>query len=109
MILIWGYAKYADIARLYGWDALTNFYHNQQLKCVENNECNAKINQGVDDRTLELSIAAGYDLTALIHLWGSSLRSWIFKTRNVGTQISSFKFVKGESFLVCLNYLANFK
>ena len=70
MILIWGYAIYADIARLYGWDALTNFYHNQQLKCVENNECNAKIYQGVDDRTLELSIAAGYDLTPLIHFWG---------------------------------------
>ena len=26
--------------------------------------------QGVDDRTLGLSIAAGYDLTPLIHFWG---------------------------------------
>ena len=68
MILVWGYAKYADIARLYGWDALTNFYHNQQLRCVENAECDRFNN--VDDRTLNLSIAAGYDLTPLIHFWG---------------------------------------
>ena len=47
---------------------MTNFYHNQQLKCVENDECDRFNN--VDDRTLNLSIAAGYDLTPLIHFWG---------------------------------------
>ena len=65
-----GYAKYADIARLYGWDTLTNFYRQQQLNCINENDCLGPYFQGVDDRTLSLSIAAGYDLTPLIHFWG---------------------------------------
>ena len=63
-----GYAKYADIVRLYGWDKLINFYHQQNLNCNNENDCLGS--QGVDHRTLGLSIAAGYDLTPLIHFWG---------------------------------------
>ena len=68
-----GYAKYADIARLYGWDTLINFYRQQQLNCINENECldhAIQAGQDVDDRTLKLSIAAGFDLTPLIHFWG---------------------------------------
>ena len=64
-----GYAKYADIARLYGWDKLINFYRQQHLNCNNENECLGGF-QSVDDRTMKLSIAAGYDLTPLIHFWG---------------------------------------
>ena len=64
-----GYAKYADIVRLYGWDTLVEFNHQQNLNCNNENECIGGF-QGVDDRTLKLSIAAGYDLTPLIHFWG---------------------------------------
>ena len=53
-----GYAKYADIVRLYGWDTLIDFYLQQHLKCISENEC-LEHGQGVDDRTLGLSIAAG--------------------------------------------------
>ena len=60
------YAKYADIARL---DTLINFYRQQHLNCNNDNECLGGF-QGVDDRTMKLSIAAGYDLTPLIHFWG---------------------------------------
>ena len=66
-----GYAKYADIVRLYGWDTLVNFNHQQQLNCINENECDYGYwYQDVDDRTLKLSIAAGYNLTPLIHFWG---------------------------------------
>ena len=66
-----GYAKYADIVRLYGWDAYTSFNrqdhidHMNDVKVVDPN-----IDTAIDDRILRLSIAAGFDLTPLIHFWG---------------------------------------
>ena len=63
-----GYAKYADIARLFGWKVLTDFY------AKENLDYNAKTPgdglSAVDSRILRLSVAAGADLTPLIHFWG---------------------------------------
>jgi hypothetical protein len=63
-----GYAKYADIARLYGWKVLTDFY------ALENLDYNAKTPSdglsAVDSRILRLSVQAGADLTPLIHFWG---------------------------------------
>lgn len=63
-----GYAKYADIARLFGWKVLTDFY------ALENLDYNAKTPSdglsAVDSRILRLSVAAGADLTPLIHFWG---------------------------------------
>ena len=63
-----GYAKYADIARLFGWKVLTDFY------AKENLDYNARTPgdglSAVDSRILRLSVAAGADVTPLIHLWG---------------------------------------
>jgi N-terminal domain of M60-like peptidases/Peptidase M60, enhancin and enhancin-like len=67
-----GYAKYADIARLFGWKVLTDFY------ALENLDYNAKDNAGapsdglsaVDSRIYRLSAAAGAEVTPLIHFWG---------------------------------------
>jgi hypothetical protein len=63
-----GYAKYADIARLFGWKVLTDFY------ALESLDYNAKTPgdglSAVDSRILRLSVQAGADLTPLIHFWG---------------------------------------
>ncbi len=63
-----GYAKYADIARLFGSEVLPNFY------AQENSDYNAKTPSdglsAVDSRILRLSVAAGADITPLIHFWG---------------------------------------
>lgn len=66
-----GYAKYADIARLYGWQVLQDFYHEEHLYYEEfgNNDSVNDLSQK-DDRTLRLSISAGVDLMPLIHFWG---------------------------------------
>lgn len=64
-----GYAKYADVARLFGWEALRSFYRAEHLA----EEAGRASNNGldaVDDRILRMSIAAGADLTPLIHFWG---------------------------------------
>ncbi len=65
-----GYAKYVEIAALFGWDKLESFYAEENrvrqlgLTPVGNNL--AKVN----NRILRMSIAAGVDLTPLIHFWG---------------------------------------
>jgi len=79
-----GYVKYADIARLYGWDAFTNFY------LAQNEEYMAGVAAGTvaatysgndwpkggeglskdDYRTLRWGDAAKYDLTPLLHFYG---------------------------------------
>ena len=64
-----GYAKQGDSVRLYGWDKMVNFNHQQNLNCNNQNDCLGAF-QSVDDRTLGLSIAAGYDLTPLIYFGG---------------------------------------
>ena len=65
-------AKYADIARLFGWEAFTSFYHARNLGFeagLTYNTWRAGL-AGSDARTLHLSIHAGCDLTPLIHFWG---------------------------------------
>jgi hypothetical protein len=63
-----GVGKYADIARLFGWKVLTDFYRR------ENDDYNAKTPgdglNGVDSRIFRLSVEARVDLTPLIHFWG---------------------------------------
>jgi len=62
-----GYAKYADVVRLISWQTISDFNYNY------NDNYDNPINNGLgktDDRTLRLSIAAGIDLTPLIHFWG---------------------------------------
>ncbi len=63
-----GYAKYADIARLFGWNAVTGFYAKQNLDYIAGTA--GDMNNDVDGRILRLSMAAGVDLTPLIHFWG---------------------------------------
>ena len=71
-----GYAKYGDIARLFGWEALKKFFKQENLDfeagiltCFESPICRDGLAQ-VDSRILRLSKAAGADLTPLIHFWG---------------------------------------
>jgi len=63
-----GYAKYADIVRLYGWGAYTSFNRQEHLDFINNVDA-SELSQ-TDSRILRLSVAAGFDLTPLIHFWG---------------------------------------
>jgi hypothetical protein len=63
-----GYAKYADIARLFGWEVISNFYYQEHLDYMvaeKPSYCLLDLSD-VDDRTFRLSIQAGVDLTPLI-------------------------------------------
>ncbi|MGJ8652438.1 MAG: M60 family metallopeptidase [Opitutaceae bacterium] len=64
-----GYAKYVEIANLFGWEALEAFWksvHEDYMKGIEY-ETNR---DPTDNRILRMSIAANADLTPLIHFWG---------------------------------------
>ena len=63
-----GYAKYADIARLFGWKALTDFYTQENLDYIAKTSSDGL--RAVDSRILRLSVQAGADLTPLVHFWG---------------------------------------
>ncbi|MAD99248.1 MAG: hypothetical protein CMK53_01300 [Proteobacteria bacterium] len=71
-----GYAKYADIARLFGWQALKKFFYQEnidynagKLTCFEEAICRDGLTQ-VDSRILRLSKATDANVTPLIHFWG---------------------------------------
>lgn len=67
-----GHAKYADIVRLFGWEAIKNFY--QQL----NDDIDTGVftftgnvnNDPTDERIVRMSVGAGVDLRPLLHFWG---------------------------------------
>ena len=61
-----GHAKFADIARLFGWQVLNDYWHQMVLEGINKN--NSPFSD--DDRILRLSIAAGVDLRPLLHFWG---------------------------------------
>lgn len=61
-----GYARYADIARLFGWDTIHDFWRQEHLDSVSDDASAGDELDIVDSRTLRLSIAAGVDLTPLI-------------------------------------------
>lgn len=63
-----GYGKYVEIAALFGWEALENYY--TQVNIDYNNGITPEPESNVDDRILKLSLAAGADLRPLIHFWG---------------------------------------
>ena len=63
-----GYGKYVEIAALFGWSALHNYYYQVNLD-YNNGVLPGPLNP-VDDRILKLSKAAGADLRPLIHFWG---------------------------------------
>jgi hypothetical protein len=63
-----GYGKYVEIAALFGWEALSDYYH--QLNIEFNDGITPAPESDVDDRIVRLSQAAEVDLTPLIHFWG---------------------------------------
>jgi len=63
-----GYAKYADVYRIFGWDALRNFFHQEHLDYMAGTPSDGLADS--DSRILRMSVAAGADLTPLIHFWG---------------------------------------
>ena len=65
-----GYAKYVEIAALFGWDKLEKFYLEENRVFHKEAVAAGAGLEEVDSRILRMSIAAGVDLTPLIHFWG---------------------------------------
>ncbi len=63
-----GFAKYADVARTFGWDAITGFFRQEHLDHMAGTPSDGL--SAVDSRILRMSVAANADLTPLIHFWG---------------------------------------
>lgn len=64
-----GYGKYAEIVRLFGWEALEKFWSSVQEDYIAGITY-SRNNDPTDNRILRMSRAAGADLTPLIHFWG---------------------------------------
>ncbi len=67
-----GYGKYVEVVDLFGWDALSKFW-----RATDEDYMGAKKfypvdrnREPVDSRIYNMSVAAGADLTPLIHYWG---------------------------------------
>lgn len=63
-----GYGKYIEIAALFGWQVLNNYFY--QINVDFNNNVPPGPLGEIDDRILKLSKSAGVDLRPLIHFWG---------------------------------------
>mmetsp|Transcript_7548 Transcript_7548/g.10987 ORF Transcript_7548/g.10987 Transcript_7548/m.10987 type:complete len:1119 (+) Transcript_7548:40-3396(+) len=64
-----GYAKYAELARMYGWSMLSDFWGEEHRQHMLGNTI-IKNDSDPDDRIFRLSVAAGEDITPLIHFYG---------------------------------------
>ncbi len=64
-----GYGKYVEIANLFGWQVLEEFWHSVHLDYLEGIEY-PRNSDPTDNRILRMSSKAGVDLTPLIHFWG---------------------------------------
>jgi hypothetical protein len=64
-----GYGKYIEIAKLFGWQTLGDFWHSVNRDFLKGIEY-ARNSDPTDSRILRLSQKAGADLTPLIHFWG---------------------------------------
>ena len=64
-----GHAKFVDIARLFGWKCLGDFWKSYNVD-VEKGIYPGRRGYKNDEISLRLSRAAGVDLTPLLHLWG---------------------------------------
>jgi hypothetical protein len=62
-----GYAKYIEIAALFGWEVLEKYFYQENLDYI--NGVTPTLSD-VDDHILKLSKIAGVDLRPLIHFWG---------------------------------------
>ena len=64
-----GYGRYVEIANLFGWGALEDFWKSVQVD-YRNGIKYRRNADPTDSRILRMSKAAGVDLTPLIHFWG---------------------------------------
>lgn len=65
-----GYARYVEIANLFGWKTLERFWRTYQLDYLRGVQPEDRNADPTDARIRRLSEAAGCDLTPLIHFWG---------------------------------------
>ena len=68
-----GHAKYVDIARLYGWKVLGDYWHSW-VADEEEGKPVSRHGTDIDVLSLRLSQTAGVDLTPLLHFWGTPPR-----------------------------------
>lgn len=61
-----GHAKFVEIARLFGWDVLGDFWRSFN----DDYENSVNYATDTDSRMLRLSKAVGYDVRPLFHFWG---------------------------------------
>ena len=64
-----GHAKFVDIARLFGWEVIDNFFKSTNQDHIDGKPWGNNSNDG-DKYTLRLSKVAKADLRPLIHFWG---------------------------------------
>ncbi len=66
-----GYAKYVEIANLFGWDAVGDFWRSVNMD-FENGITYPRTNSDpTDSRIVRMSKAARVDLRPLLHFWGA--------------------------------------
>ncbi|MFQ6132886.1 MAG: M60 family peptidase N-terminal accessory domain-containing protein [Armatimonadota bacterium] len=68
-----GHAKFVDIARLFGWEVLGDFWKSW-VDDFEAGRPWSKHGTDIDKLSLRLSQKAGVDLTPLLHFWGTPPR-----------------------------------
>jgi hypothetical protein len=68
-----GHAKYVDIARLFGWKVLGDYWHTW-IADEEEGKSVSRDGTDIDVISLRLSKSAGADLTPLLHFWGTPPR-----------------------------------
>lgn len=94
-----GHAKFVEVAKLYGWDTIGEYYRSYNEVDDQNG---GRYNTGIDGHLLALSEAAGEDITPLFHFWGvhpeniSSLQSdleaaGVVKSRKVFELLKHYK------------------
>jgi hypothetical protein len=75
-----GYAKYVEMAALFGWEMIDSFYRKEQLDFIAQTPGDGLT--GVDSRILRFSRTAGVDIRPLIHFWGVQPKNAaVLKTR----------------------------
>jgi hypothetical protein len=63
-----GYAKYVEMAALFGWEVIDSFYKKEQLDFIAQTPSDGL--SEVDSRILRFAKTTGVDIRPLIHFWG---------------------------------------
>ncbi len=75
-----GYAKYVEMAALFGWEMIDSFYKKENLDFIAQTPSDGLT--AVDSRILRFSRTAGVDIRPLIHFWGVQPKNAaVLKTR----------------------------